>query len=237
MATLAVIPARGGSKRLPRKNLVALAGKPLIAHTIEAALRCDRIDRVVVSTEDEAIACVARQWGVEVVERPAELATDEAILAPVCRHALLEMERRDSRQYDIHVLLQPTSPLRTAEHIRAGIEMLRKRECDSVVSVRMSREAPHRARIIVNGQLRFLITPGEHGTISTQEDIPQTYYPNGALYITYRKILLDRGDVYGDRAAPLIMSPEESVDIDTLIDLKVAQALLRWRADCAELRT
>jgi CMP-N-acetylneuraminic acid synthetase len=229
MTVLGIIPARGGSKRFPGKNLAILVGKPLIAHTIEAARDSKVFDRVVVSTEDEAIARVALDWGIEVVRRPVSLATDDALLGPVCRHALLEVERRDGCRYEIEVLLQPTSPLRTAAHICAGTEILRRQDCDSVISVRPSLERLHRARIIVNGELRFLSSLERFGAILRPEDLPQIYYPNGALYITHRAILLERGAVYGDRIAPLIMSQEESIDIDTPLDLRQAKAVLLAR--------
>jgi CMP-N-acetylneuraminic acid synthetase len=226
---LAVIPARGGSKRLPGKNVTDLGGKPLIVHTIEAARACPSVDRVVVTTDDAAIARVSAKAGAEVVERPADLATDDATLGPVCRHALLEMERRDNRRYGIVAALQPTSPFRDAGHIAAAVALLRGRDCDSVVSVCPPRERPERARIIVDGELRFL-DPTSVDPPPPSRHLPPVYYLNGALYVADRAVLIERNDVRGIHIAPLIMTPEESIDIDTLLDLELADAVLRRRA-------
>jgi CMP-N-acetylneuraminic acid synthetase len=226
LTVLATIPARAGSKRLPGKNLRPLGGQPLIAYAIRAALACGAVDRVVVSTEDAAIAGVARDYGASVVARPAELATDEANLGPVCRHALAEIERIDGRRYEIHVLLQPTSPFRTARHIREGLDRLLEGGVDSVQSVRPAMEHPLWTLRLEDGLVRPYLSGNGSPAARRKQELPPAYYPNGALYIAFRRVLVERGEVLGERIAPLAMSTEASIDIDTPFDFLVAEALL-----------
>lgn len=225
---LATIPARGGSKRFPGKNLSLLAGKPLLAYSIEAAFACETIDRVVVTTDNDLIAQVAQGCGADVIDRPTELATDDAYIGPACSHALREVESVDKCRYSIHVLLQPTSPLRTADHISAGLEMLvGEGEYDSVLSVRPFADHPYWARIVSDGNLKPFLLDARHSSVQRKQELPPVYYANGALYITYRNVLIDTNDVLGSRIAPLIMTSEESVDVDSEFNLLVAEALLR----------
>jgi CMP-N,N'-diacetyllegionaminic acid synthase len=211
----AVIPARAGSKRLPGKNLRALKGYPMIYYSIAAALECRYVDAVVVSTEDEEIAKVARGLGVSVVMRDAEMASDAAEVGPVCRHALRETEARTHLVYDFHALLQPTSPLRTAAHLAKALERVALGDVDSVQSVRMLRENTGWMKRLDGGVLSPLGA--------------ETLYPNGAIYVTSRAIVLERGAVLGDRVAPFIMAYEESIDVDTAADFEAAEDALRRR--------
>ena len=145
MKILAVIPARGGSKSVPRKNIAIVAGRPLLAYTVTEALKVGAITDLVVSTDDPEIAALGRSLGALVpFLRPTSLATDQAQSAPVLRHSLLEMEALRGDRYDAVMLLQPTSPLRQARHIEQAIEMLTNNDVDSVVSV-----------VGVGGGLRF----------------------------------------------------------------------------------
>ena len=133
---LAVIPARGGSKGIPRKNIIPIHGKPLLAYSIEPALKAATLTRVIVSTEDEEIAQVAREWGADVpFMRPSELATDRAKSLPVVQHAIRTLEVEEGQPYDAVVMLQPTTPLRTSEDIDRGVRMLFETGADSVVTV------------------------------------------------------------------------------------------------------
>jgi|TARA_B100001964_G_scaffold242762_1_gene318549 CMP-N-acetylneuraminic acid synthetase len=227
MNVLAMVPARGGSKRFPGKNIALLEGKPLLAYSIEAAFACENIDRVVVSTEDDAIAQVAQDFGAEVVDRPVELATDETYIGLACKHALLEIERRDNCRYDVHVLLQPTSPFRTAEHIHAGLRLFSERECDSVLSVRLVSDHPYWMRVIEDVYLQPFLGSKIGLHHQRKQELPTLYCPNGALYITYRDTLLDTGEVLGERTLPFVMTREESVDVDGELDLILAEVLMR----------
>ena len=138
LEVLAIIPARGGSKGIPRKNIRELAGKPLIAYTIEAALSSRVIDKVVVSTEDREIAALVREYGIEVINRPQELATDTAATEPVLEHAIQFLEKQENYRPDIIVLLQATSPLRQSRHIQEAMGEFLNSNCDSLLSVCLS---------------------------------------------------------------------------------------------------
>ncbi|TET51984.1 MAG: acylneuraminate cytidylyltransferase family protein, partial [Anaerolineales bacterium] len=178
---LGVIPARGGSKGVPRKNLVQLAGKPLLAHSIEAARQAELIDRVVVSTEDEEIAAAARGWGAEVVPRPTELATDTAPTDPVLEHAVEYLEELDGYRPGLVVLLQPTSPLRPPGLIDACIERLLETGADSLLTVFQGHTFFWRRP---NGELEANYDP-EHRP--RRQDIPSAeryLLENGSVYVT-----------------------------------------------------
>jgi N-acylneuraminate cytidylyltransferase len=222
---LAVVPARGGSKGIPRKNLRELAGKPLLVHTVEAARAAALVDVVAVSTEDVEIARAARQSGAEVVDRPAELAGDESPTEPALLHAVLEIERRYGRKADAVLLLQATSPLRQASSIDAAVRMLVKSGCDSVVAVCEDRGA-HFAGRIVNGHF---VPPYDPTRRRRRQDLEPLYRETGAIYAVRREILFDLRCRMGGDVRPLVLGEEESVDIDTAADFAIAEAILERR--------
>lgn len=222
---LAVIPARGGSKGLPRKNIKLLGGRPLIAWTIEAALECGYIDRVVVSTEDEEIADVAKRWGAEVpFMRPAQLATDEAKGMEVLLHAMGWLEAHQER-FDLVLLLQPTSPLRSAEDIRNALALFTQKRAEAVVSVCESEHSP-----------LWMGTLGEDLNLrdflprevlkSNRQELQRFYRLNGALYLATWEFLKKNRNFFGEKTYAYIMPRERSVDIDTELDLLFAEFLL-----------
>jgi CMP-N,N'-diacetyllegionaminic acid synthase len=221
----AVIPARGGSKGIPRKNLRLLAGRPLLVHTIEAALEARRVDVVAVSTEDPEIARVARRAGAEVVERPLELATDEAPTEPALLHAVLEIEARRRRPADAVLLLQATSPLRPSRAIDDAIELLFGAGCDSVVAVREDRGAHFTGRIEAG---RF-VPPYDPRSRRRRQELPPLYRETGALYAVRREILFSLGCRMGGDMRALVLPEEEALDIDSLADLKLAELYLERR--------
>ena len=223
---LGLIPARGGSKRLPRKNLLPLAGRPLIAWTIAAALAARGIDRVVVSTDDAEIADTARAHGAEVpFMRPAALADDHASGLQVMLHALNELQAA-GEQFDFVALLQPTSPLRRTDDIEGAIARLRETRGDMVVSVCASDHPPEWANTLPpDGALRDFFRPGIRGVRS--QDLPVQYRLNGAIYLYNCRRLLETGsDIMDDNAYAYIMPRERSIDIDTALDLHIAEAIL-----------
>lgn len=222
---LAVIPARGGSKRLPRKNVLDLAGKPLIVWTIEAALGSKYIDRVIVSTDDEEIAEVSKDFGADVpFMRPTEYATDEAKSVDVVLHLLDQFEVQNEK-YEYIILLQPTSPLRTTKNINESIEMLMKRRCDGVVSVSETEHSPFWSNVLPDDDSLsgFL---DESIINKRSQDLKKFYRINGAIYLCKSKRLINektfflKDDIYGFK-----MSREVSVDIDTGIDLDLARLI------------
>jgi CMP-N-acetylneuraminic acid synthetase len=227
---LAVIPARGGSKGIPNKNLTMLCGRPLLAYTADAALRSRRVTRAIVSTDNEAIADAARRLGLDVpFMRPSALATDDTAMLPVVEHALHTMRDAEFRP-DVVVLLQPTSPLRQPEHIDAAITLLEQSGADSVVSVI---EVPHqfnpRSVMALEGERLQPFLDGP--SVTRRQDKPRVFARNGPAVLVTRATTIDRGSLYGEDCRPLIMGIEESIDIDSPWDLQIAEwALERRRA-------
>ena len=217
---LGLIPARGGSKGIPGKNLAPLCERPLIAWTIGAACAASTLDRVVVSTDSDEIAATARELGADVLERPAELARDGTPMRDVLLHALEELGRPE-----VLVLLQPTSPLRRAEHVDAGVALLRESGADSVVSVV---EVPHRYRpgslMALEGDRLVPLGPGP----ATRQGKPVVYARNGPAVLVLRSDRIG-DDLYGGDCRPYVMEPRDSIDVDEPFDLELAELLLRAR--------
>jgi CMP-N,N'-diacetyllegionaminic acid synthase len=223
---LGVVPARGGSKGIPHKNLAMLAGRPLLAYTADAAQLSRRLSRCIVSTDDEGIAEAARSLGLEVpFLRPSELACDDTPMLPVLQHAVREVARLASA-IDAVVLLQPTSPLRRAMHIDAAIDLLESSGADSVVSVV---EVPHQFNPVSvmrleDGRLRPFV---DGPVITRRQDKPKVFARNGPAVLAVRTRVLEAGSLYGDDCRPLIMSASESLDIDGPDDLAMAELILK----------
>lgn len=229
MKILGVIPARGRSKGIPRKNMVPIMGKPLIGYTIEAALQSKRLSSVIVSTDDEEIAEVSRNLGVKVpFLRPAELAVDSALSLPVMQHAVCEMERMEKILYDVVVMLQPTVPLRLSADIDAAIELLIETGADSVISVGdVGAYHPLRMkRVVGNKRLINYIDQGIEDMRPRQE-LPPVYIRNGSLYITRRDVMVNDNSFTGKDCRAYIMPDGRSVNIDTEFDLVLAEYLLK----------
>lgn len=229
MNILGLIPARGGSKSIPHKNIVPLAGRPLLAYTCDAALASQRLTRTILSTDDPAIADVGRQCGVEVpFLRPTDLAQDDTPALSVIEHALSTLGEDERYQPKVVVLLQPTSPLRRAEHIDAAVDILLETEADSVVTVT---EVPHHfnpvslMRIDQGTLVPFIDGP----LILRRQDKPQVYARNGPAVLAMRRATIENGSLYGQDCRPLLMRAEESLDIDSPFDLLVAEAVLSRR--------
>ena len=220
---LAVITARGGSKGIPGKNIVPMAGKPLIAWTIDAALRSRAGLRVIVSTDDEEIARVARERGAEVpFLRPAELAGDASPHIPVLTHAMKWMESHEKYRPDWVLLLQPTSPMRTAGDIDAALRLAEEKRADSVVSVAPAKHPCFLMQLTSDGRLEDYM-PKPEGYLPRQR-VPPVYAANGAIYLVKRDVLVEKETLYTDRTFAYVMPPERSLDIDTPAELRVAEA-------------
>lgn len=230
MNILAVIPARGGSKSVPRKNIANIAGRPLLAYTIEAALKVAAIKDLVVSTDDPEIASVALSLGAQVpFIRPAELATDHAQSAPVLRHCLLAMEERLGQRYDAVMMLQPTTPLRGAQHIQQAIDLLAAQTCDSVVSVvSVAGYHPFRMKRLIGNQLINFIDQGFED-MRPRQVLPPVFIRNGAVYLSRRHVVAEQEQVVGAQCLGFEMGAEESVNIDDRLDFKMAEILLQER--------
>lgn len=219
---VALIPARGGSKGLPRKNLAPLAGRELIAWTIEAARDSSVVDRVVVSTDSPELADASAARGADVIARPADLARDDSSAAEVIAHALA------SAPEGILVYLQPTSPLRTAAHVDAGVRLLDEDGVRAVVSVAPDRHPPAWS-LVIDDETGLLRTPTGVPIPRRRQDAGPTYSLNGALYCARREDWLPDGDIFSLPLTPYIMDAESSVDVDDAMDLAYAEFLMARR--------
>lgn len=220
---IAIIPARGGSKGIPQKNIKKLGEKPLIVYTIEEALRSEYLDHVFVSTEDPEIAEISKKYGAEVIDRPSALAEDSSKTVDVILHAVEYLEKTDIHPRII-VLLQPTSPLRKKEDIDAAIKLFLDNECDSVISVCEPDHSPFWC-FKFNGKYLRPLFDQRYKNIRRQ-DLPTVFMPNGAIYVSSPESIRKLEGFYGDRTIPYLMPPERSIDIDTPLDFIVAEVLV-----------
>ena len=228
MRVLGVIPARGGSKGVPRKNIQMLRGKPLLAYTAAAALASRRLSRVVLSTEDEEIADIGRRCGIEApFPRPPELARDESPMLPVVQHAVRFLEEAGER-YDAVCPLQPTNPLRTAEDIDACIQLLETSEADAVVTMLPvpAEFNPHWV-YFADGDGLLRLSTGEAAPIPRRQELPPAFHREGSVYVTRRDVLMEQNSFYGARLLGYVMDAARSVNIDTPEDWRRAEALLQ----------
>jgi CMP-N-acetylneuraminic acid synthetase len=228
MSILVIIPARGGSKGVLKKNIRNLNGLPLIAYTILAAKKVNDLTNIIVSTDSKEIASVSRKYGAEIpFIRPQHLATDTASGIDVIMHAIEFYESQGS-YYDDVMVLQPTSPLRDDTDIKNCLEIYYKNKCDSVISVCEAQVHPYLYRIIdENGALQdFIHQDDKH---MRRQDMPVVYQLNGAIYITSVKVFKERKSFYGDIVLPYVMDNIKSIDIDTELDLKVAELIMKER--------
>ena len=225
-----MIPARGGSKGIPRKNLAPLAGRPLIAYTVDAARASGELTRILVSTDDEDIAAAARALGADVpFLRPARLAADDTPMLDVLQELLSALEHRERYVPDIVVLLQPTSPFRRAEHIDSAVSLLTSSGADSVVTVV---PVPHQftpsSLMQIQGDRLVPLTDGPRPL--RRQDKPMLFARNGPAVVAVRvRVILEQGTLYGADTRGVVMSREDSFDIDDLFDLKVAELLMAAR--------
>jgi CMP-N,N'-diacetyllegionaminic acid synthase len=217
---LAIIPARGGSKRLPRKNVLDLNGKPLIAHSIEAGLNSKYIDKVVVSSDDEEILNISKEFGADTIKRPDELASDTATTFDAIKHTI-----ENSEKYDYIVLLQATSPLRNENHIDKAIELLESKNADAVVSVCEMDHSPLWSNTLddslsMQGFLRDEVLN------KRSQDLDKYYRLNGAIYICETEKLLDEKSFFlKDNIFAYKMDRKSSIDIDTELDFKFTEVI------------
>ncbi len=227
MRIVGLITARGGSKGLPHKNILSLAGKPLITWTVEAALNCKSINRLIVSTDDYEIADVARQAGAEVpFMRPAELAQDGSDHLSVVSHAIQWLDHHDSAKADYVLLLQPTSPLRSTSDLNTAITMATQQDAVAVVSVSLMNQHPYYAQVIQNdGTLAEFMSTDQ--AYSQRQELPQVYAPNGAIYLNKRESLLQDRTFVPRKTLAYVMPPERSLDIDTAWDFYLADLILK----------
>lgn len=224
---IGVIHARGGSRRIPLKNIARIGGRPLIAWMIQAARRSRCLERIIVSTDHPEIARIARRWGAEVpFRRPARLSTD----CPsewVTQHAVRYLEQDEGYPVSVAVTLQPTTPFCEPWDIDACVERLLTSGCDTVMTVRKIHERPEWMYTVKGPQARKLLSMTYGGAVGISQKLPPLYIPNGAVFATTHRCLMRDGLIIGKRVRVVVVPDERSVDIDEPIDLVVANALAR----------
>lgn len=218
---LAIIPARGGSKRLPRKNILDLCGKPLISWSIEAALKSKYISKVVVSSDDEEILNISSNFGADIIKRPYELANDTATTFDAVKHTIDNFEN-----YDYIVLLQPTSPLRNEKHIDEAIELLEEKQADAIVSVCEMDHSPLWSNTLPkDGNMNNFLR--DEVLNKRSQDLEKYYRVNGAVYICKTDKLLENKSFFlKDNIFAYIMDRKSSIDIDEEIDFLFAEKVI-----------
>lgn len=225
---LGIIPARGGSKGVPNKNIRELKNKPLIHYTIEAAQGSKLLTDFIVSTESKKIVEICKNINVEVpFLRPIKLAGDRVESFPVVEHALKKMEKYKKVKYHYFVLLQPTTPFRTASDIDKSCDLLINSDVDSVVSVcNVGAMHPLRMKKITkNDRLENYINQ-DFENMKPRQELPTVYIRNGAIYASKSKVLQKYKSLVGPDCAAHIMSPEQSINIDTILDFKLAELII-----------
>jgi CMP-N-acetylneuraminic acid synthetase len=227
MRVLGIVPARGGSKGVPGKNIRLLGGKPLIVWTIESARAATRLARVIISTDDAAIAAVAREAGSDVpFMRPAELARDDTPTLPVLQHAVAELERSGDR-FDAICLLQPTNPLRRPQLIDDCIAQLHDSGADAVVTIAPvpAEYNPHWV-YFSDGDGALRLATGEPTPIPRRQLLPPAFHREGSVYVVRRDVLVEQGSLYGGRLLGVPVDPARTVNIDTVDDWARAEAMV-----------
>lgn len=219
---LAIIPARGGSKRLPQKNILDLCGKPLIAWTIEASLKSKFITKTIVTSDDEEILRISKEFGAETIKRPKELASDTSTTFDTIKHVI-----QNIKNYDYIVLLQPTSPLRTSNHIDESINLLEVKNADAIISVCQMEHNPLWSNTLNKDQNMKNFLKDE--VINKRSQDLETYYRlNGAIYICDTKKLLENNSFFlNENIYAYLMDKNKSIDIDEDIDFITAEVLIR----------
>lgn len=218
---VAVIPARGGSQRVARKNIRDLGGKPLVGWSVDVAQETDAVDRTIVSTDDEEIAKVAREFGAEVSDRPAELATDDALVVETIRYLIGDLrEAGETARY--MAMLEPTCPFRRPRDVQSCLELLVEENLDSVATFSEADLNPHRAWRIEDNQPEIIVDGADPWL--PRQLLPDAYQLNGGVYAFVIDALPEEGPamLFGDCGA-VKMPPERSVDIDTPLDLEFAR--------------
>ncbi len=220
---LAIIPARGGSKRLPRKNILDLNGKPLIAYSIEAGLKSKYIDKLIVTSDDEEILRISKKIGAEVLMRPLDLASDTATTFDTIKHTINNIEKN----YDFIVLLQPTSPLRDIKHIDEAIELLEEKKADAIISVCEMEHSPLWSNTLPKNSDMSNFLKDEIKNKRSQ-DLEIFYRLNGAIYICRTdRLLREKTFFINDNIFAYEMDRESSIDIDEKIDFELAKIYIR----------
>ena len=228
MRVLGIIPARGGSKGVPKKNSRLLCGKPLISYTVDAALKSKLLTNILVSTDDDAILAIAKNnKSLIALKRPTELATDESPTVLTVIHAIEYLKGR-GMEYDAVCLLQPTNPFRTHDFIDAAILKFKESTTDSLVSVL---EVPHEYNphwvFEKNNEGHLVISTGEKEIVTRRQDLPVSFYRDGSIYITKTSVIMNKKSLYGDSIGSIKSDATTHLNIDTMEDWEKAAKFLK----------
>jgi len=229
MNIVTVIPARGGSKSIPLKNIQLLNGKPLVAYTIEYSNQCNLVSHTVVSTDSDAISDIAKTYNAEVpFIRPTEISADETQDFPVIKHALITLEKIYQKKIDAIVWLRPTSPLRPKKLIERAVDILKTYpKCTSIRSVVKCTEHPYRQWEMKGDYMEGVIREVNESYNLPRQKLPDVYFQSGDIEVVRRETIIN-GSMSGDRVAPLLLEQEEMLDIDHYADLQNAE--LKFKA-------
>jgi len=221
---LAIIPARGGSKGVPNKNIVEVGGKPLMVWSIEAALKSKYITKTVVSSDSDIVLNIAQQNGAQIIKRPSNLASDTARTEPVIAHVLSEL-LKNGEHYAYVILLQATAPLRTFQDIDQAIQRLLNADASALISVYEAKHHPLKAFTANDkGYLKGLVN--NNYPFMPRQVLPKAYYPNGAIYLIKTENFLQKNQLFTDKTIAFEMPFEKSIDIDNQADLAFADKIL-----------
>lgn len=221
---IGVIPARGGSKGIPGKNIIPVRAKPLIVYTIEAARESGVLTQTVVTSDDDAILRVAEAAGATPLKRPLKLASDTASSEVAVMHALDTLEN-EGKTFDLLLLLQPTSPLRTARDIQNAVKLFREKNASALISVYEPEHSPYKAFTVNNeGFLQGIVDNAS--PFRRRQDLPKAYYPNGAIYLITVEAFRAGSAFYTDHTVPYIMPSERSIDVDTMDDVRRIEEIM-----------
>ena len=228
MYVLGIIPARSGSKSIPKKNIRSLAGKPLIAYTIETVQNCKMLNRTVVSTDDVEIADVAEKYGADIpFLRPKSLSLDDTPMVPVLQHAVSFIEKNEEVHVDVVVLLDPTSPFRRIEDIEACIQKIERENADSVVTVCEVEHNPYFVMMELDDDNKLVPLIQNDEIITRRQDAPDVYRLNASVYAIKRDILMNNNTIITNNTMAVIMPQELSAHIDHEIDFEFAEYLMK----------
>lgn len=226
---LAVVPARGGSKGILRKNIRMLNGKPLLAHAIDCGRACPDVDYLVVSTEDTEIAEIARDYGADVpFMRPARLAVDTAPMLPVLQHAVEQSEEHYGRRLELLVLLDPTGPLRTPDDVARCIELARGGNCDAVISGNRAHRSPYFNMVVPDGNFVKLAAIPPAG-VDRRQDAPLIYDLNTVVWVYSRRALMQEKARIPKKSKLYLVPSERALDLDTELDFEILEIIITGR--------
>jgi len=222
---LAIIPARGGSNRLPNKNILPLADKPMLLWTVESAIQSKHLDEIVLSTDSDDIIKVVENYNIKIIKRPSELASDTAKTIDVVKHVIDNIDK----DYEFIILLQPTSPLRTSKHIDEAIEQLINLKADALISVSEVDHSPLWCNILPEDLNMENFIPEDIKNKRSQ-DLPKFYRLNGAIYICKTEKLMEENTFFLKKNVyAYIMDKINSVDVDEELDFKLAEIIIKER--------